>query len=208
MNENRTNGIDVSVYQGKIDFKKVKQSGIDFVIIKAGEKHSEHSSFLEDYNNAMDAGLHVGAYWFSRALSADDAREEASYCIRTISGKKFDYPIYFDMEKIEQFEKGKTVCSDMVDAFCSTLNKAGYLSGLYISRSPLQTYISDDIAKKYPLWIAEYSESGCHYDGDIGIWQHSCKGTCDGISGYVDLDYGYVDYPSYIIEHGLNGYGT
>ena len=198
-------GIDVSGYQGDIDFQKVKQSGIDFVIIKAGEQYNKSGSFEENYKKAKAAGMHIGAYWFSRAMSADDARKEASFCITTISGKQFDYPIYWDLEDARQFQKGKNFCSEIVDVFCQALEGAGYFAGLYISRAPLQTYISDEVAKRYALWIADYSTK---YSYSSGIWQYSGQGSCSGINGPVDLDYGYTDYPSIIKSKGLNGYGS
>lgn len=199
-------GIDISGYQGEIDFEKVKQSGVDFVLIKADEKYSQSESFSTNYMKAKAAGLHVGAYWFSRAMSAEDAQKEAECCIRTISGKQFDYPIYYDLEDPRQFNKDKVSCSGIVNLFCKALEDSQYFSGLYMSRSPLETYISEEVAKRYALWIAEYA-SQCHYDGDFGIWQYSGSGSCAGITGTVDLDYGYIDYPSIIKHSGLNGYG-
>lgn len=198
-------GIDISGYQGEVDFEKVKQSGVDFVIIKAGEQYAESKFFSANYTKAKAAGLYVGAYWFSRAMSAKDAQKEAECCIRTISGKQFDYPIYYDLEEQAQFEKGKDFCSGIVDLFCKTLELSGYYAGLYMSRSPLETCISEEVAKRYALWIAEYA-SQCHYNGDFGLWQYSGSGSCPGIISTVDLDYGYIDYPSMIKIRGLNGY--
>lgn len=201
-----THGIDISGYQGDVDFEKVKQSGIDFVIIKAGEQYAESKSFSANYAKAKAAGLHVGAYWFSRAMSAEDAQAEAECCVKTISGKQFDYPIYYDLEDPKQFEKGKDVCSKIVDTFCKALEDSQYYPGLYMSRFPLQAYISEEVARRYALWIAEYATE-CGYSGDFGLWQRSGSGSCPGINGSVDLDNGYVDYPSIIKRAGLNGYG-
>ncbi len=95
----------------------------------------------------------------------------------------------------------------MVCAFCDVLEKAGYWAGLYTSRSPLGTHIEDDIKTRYALWIAEYG-SKLNYSASVGIWQHSCKGSVNGISGDVDLNTGYIDYPTKVKAAGLNGYGA
>jgi hypothetical protein len=93
----------------------------------------------------------------------------------------------------------------MVKAFCDTLENAGYFGGLYISRSPLQSYISPEVAGRYSLWIAEYG-SKCNYDGLYGMWQYSSTGRISGINGSVDLDECYVDYPTLIKSGGFNGF--
>jgi GH25 family lysozyme M1 (1,4-beta-N-acetylmuramidase) len=201
-------GIDISQYQKNIDFAKVKASGIDYVIIRAGYgKYTKQKDpqFETHYKNATAAGLSVGAYWYSYASSVEDAKLEAQACLAVIKGKKFDYPIYFDLEESTQFAKGKSFCDSIVKAFCGELESAGYYAGLYISRSPLQQYISTDVANKYALWIAEYATK-CNYSGDYGMWQYTSSGTVNGISGNVDRDYCYVDYPTKIKSAGKNGY--
>lgn len=203
-------GIDVSQWQGNIDFNAVKKSGIDFVIIRAGygrEISQKDPYFEQNYKRAKSAGLNVGAYWYSYAISESDAKKEAQTCMQVISGKTFEYPIYFDLEEQFQFAKGTIFCSSLVRAFCDTLNAAGYYSGLYISRSPLQNYIAADVKEKYPLWIAEYN-STLNYSGKYGIWQNSDKGRINGISGNVDTDISHVDYPSIIKNGGYNGFSN
>lgn len=200
-------GIDVSKHQGNIDFEKVKASGIDFVIIRAGygrDISQKDKYFEQNYSRAKAAGLKVGAYWYSYAVSVDDVKQEAEACLEAIKGKTFEYPIYFDLEEQSQFAKGKNFCDNLVKTFCNTLEHNGYWAGLYISRSPLQTHISSDVAKRYALWIAEYSDK-CKYDGDYGMWQYSSKGKISGVSGNVDCDYCYIDYPTAIAKKGLNG---
>lgn len=201
-------GIDVSEWQGDIDFAKVKASGIDFVIIRAGfGKYIKQKDpkFEQNYKRAKAAHLNVGVYWYSYAATVEDARREADICLEVIKGKQFEYPIYFDLEEQSQFAKGRTFCSDLVKAFCDRLEKAGYFAGLYISRSPLQQYISADVAKRYALWIAEYG-SKCNYNGTYGIWQYSSTGRVNGISGSVDMDISYVNYPKIIKDGGFNGF--
>lgn len=201
-------GIDVSKHQGNVNFEKVKASGIDFVIIRAGygkDISQKDKYFEQNYKSAKAAGLKVGAYWYSYADTVDEVKQEAKVCIQAIKGKTFEYPIYFDLEESSQFSKGKSFCDSLVKTFCNELEKAGYWAGLYISRSPLQTHLSSSVAKRYALWIAEYNDK-CNYSGDYGMWQYSSKGKVSGVSGNVDMDYCYVDYPNLIKNKGLNGY--
>lgn len=125
--------------------------------------------------------------------------------MKIIKGKQFDFPIFFDLEERSQFAKGRDHCDSLVKAFCGELEKNGWFAGLYISRSPLQTYISPNVAKRYALWVAEYG-SHCNYSGSYGIWQYSSNGRVSGISGNVDLDSAAVDYPTVIRKGGFNGY--
>ena len=201
-------GIDVSNWQGNIDFDKVKNSGVDFVIIRAGfgkYEYQKDECFEQNYKRAKAAGLNVGAYWFSYATSVQDAIQEANVFLKIVSGKEFEYPLYFDLETQDAFNCGARVCSEMVKAFCNTLENAGYFAGLYISRSPLQSYITDEVAKRYALWVAEYGNR-LNWDGDFGIWQNSSTWAVSGIDGCVDHDYSYIDYPSIIKAGGFNGF--
>ena len=202
-------GIDISEHQGyNVDFAKVKAAGVDLVILRAGYGRyikQKDPTFEGNYKRAKAAGLNVGVYWYSYATTPADAKTEAQTCLEAIKGKKFEYPIYFDLEEAKQFSTGKNNCSAMVEAFCTVLEKAGYFAGLYMSRSPLTQYITADVQKKYALWIAEYN-SKCNYSGAFGIWQNSSTWRVAGIGGNVDHDCSYVDYPKLIINGGFNGY--
>ena len=201
-------GIDVSAWQGKIDFNKVKAAGIDFVIIRAGygrEVSQKDVWFERNYAAAKAAGLQVGAYWYSYATSADDARREAWACLNCIAGKKFEYPIFFDLEEGWQLAKGTSFCSSLVSAFCSELEKAHYYAGFYTSTSFANNCLSYDVRTRYAYWAAEWGGS-VHYAQPYGIWQYSGNGRVNGVNGAVDLDCAYIDYPSVIKEFGLNGY--
>lgn len=204
-----TKGIDVSSWQGEIDFKAVKAAGIKFVIIRAGfgrDVTQKDNRFEQNYKNAKAAGLSVGAYWYSYAVSAEDALKEAKACIEVIKGKQFDYPIYLDLEEPSQFVKGKAFCNNIVKTFCSELERNGYYAGLYCSASPLKDYVSKDVASKYALWVAQYYNKCTYTDNPVGIWQHTSTARIDGINGNVDCDIGYVDYSSIIKNGGFNGY--
>ena len=202
-------GIDVSSWQGNIDFAKVKASGIDFVIIRAGygrEKRQNDNCFELNYRNAKAAGLNVGAYWYSYADSAEDAVKEARACMEVIKGKKFEYPIYFDLEEQSQFAKGRNFCDSVIKAFCGELEKNGYLAGLYCSTYYLNNYISNAVAGKYALWVAQYNYRCTYTANKYGIWQYSSEGRINGISGNVDMDYCYTDYQNIVKNGGYNGY--
>lgn len=202
-----TKGIDVSTWQGNIDFSKVKAAGIDFVIIRAGygrEISQKDKYFEQNYKNAKAAGLNVGAYWYSYAVSAADAVTEAQTCLKAIAGKQFEYPIYFDLEESSQFAKGKAFCNSLVKSFCGEIEKAGYFAGLYCSTSYLNNCISEDVRKRYAVWVAQYN-STCTYGGPYGIWQYGI-GKVNGISGDCDMDISYIDYPTIIKNAGLNGF--
>ena len=202
-------GIDVSSWQGNIDFGKVKASGIDFVIIRAGfgrEVSQKDNCFEQNYSAAKAAGLDVGAYWYSYADSAEDAVREAKACMEVIKGKKFEYPIYFDLEEQSQFAKGKNFCDSVIKAFCGELEKNGYLAGLYCSTYYLNNFVSNNVAGKYPLWVAQYNYRCTYTANKYGIWQYSSEGRVNGISDNVDMDYCYVDYPTIVKNGGYNGY--
>lgn len=202
-------GIDVSYCQQKIDWVKVKASGkVSFALIRAGFgkilKNQVDDYFEENYAGCQKSGIPCGAFWYSYATSAAEARQEASVCLQVLQGKQFAYPIYFDLEEKKQFALGKQVCSEMVEAFCSTLEQAGYYAGLYCSTFYLENYVTESVRNRYTVWCADYS-SECGYSGNYGIWQKGC-GTISGINGDVDLDECYIDYPTIIKNAGLNGF--
>ena len=202
-----SNGIDLSCHNGSIDWTKVKA---DFVILRAGygKESSQKDNRFEEYSAGAKAhGIPVGAYWYSYAMSIEEAIQEAEVFISTIKGKQFEYPVFYDVEESKQFALGKEKLSAIIRAFLERVEAAGYFVGLYGSASSLTTHTADDIKRKYAIWLAHWCDS-TNYSDAYGIWQHSCKGKVDGISGDVDLDKCYVDYPERIKTKGLNGYGV
>ncbi|MDE6729018.1 MAG: hypothetical protein K2J80_13945, partial [Oscillospiraceae bacterium] len=198
-------GIDVSGWQGNIDFKAVKESGIDFVIVKAGESDFTVESWERNYAGAKEVGLMVGAYWYSQAVTIEEGKTEARTFIKALSGKRFEFPVYFDIEESKQFDLGMDFCTRLVDAFCGELENAGYCAGVYCSTYWYTNYVNDQVRVKRPTWIAEYNRA-CNYGGSYGIWQHSCVGRVSGIAGDVDLNWGYIDYSKYIKANKCSGY--
>ena len=201
-------GIDVSVHNGKIDWQKVKNAGIDFAILRAGYGRlasQKDEKFEQNYSSAKAAGIPIGAYWYSYAMSEDEARLEADVFLSIIKGKQFEFPVYYDVEEQKQFALGKEKVSAIMRAFLERVEASGYFVGLYGSASSLNTHTSDDIKSRYTIWLAHWVNQ-TSYGGAYGIWQHSEKGRVDGINGNVDLDIGYKDFPTIIKGKGLNGW--
>lgn len=211
-------GIDVSYSQGNINWSHVKADGVKFALIRAGygrESSQKDSQFENNYAGCKSNGIPCGAYWYSYAKSAEEAKQEAKVFLQVIKGKSFEYPVYIDLEEKSQFALGKKICSDIVQAFCDVMENAGYYAGLYCSTSYLDSHISDSIKNRYAIWVAQYNDK-CTYTGDYGIWQHSVAGHPEhdyvragkvyGVDGQCDLDYAYVDYPYIIKAAGLNGF--
>ena len=208
-------GIDVSEWQGVIDWAKAKAGGIKFAILRAGISSRADKCFATNYAACENAGIPAGAYWYCTATTVADAKAQAKLFLQIISGKKFAYPVYMDLEEHEQFALGKAKCSELADAFLTVLEQAGYFAGLYCSTSYLQQYLTDSIRSRYAIWVAQYYTS-CTYDGDYGIWQYNVAGNAEydiigqksipGIVGECDMDYCYTDYPTIIKNAGLNGF--
>lgn len=200
-------GIDVSAHNGDIDWEKV---GTDFAILRSGYGRfasQKDLKFETNYTNAKRCGIPVGTYWYSYAMTPQEAVEEADLFLSVINGKQFEYPVFYDVEESAQFELGKTAVSAIIRAFLERVESAGYFVGLYTSYSALVNYIEDDIKSRYAVWLAHWT-SQTYYSGAYGIWQNGCKGNIQGIFGDVDTDICYVDYPSVIISNGLNGYSS
>lgn len=198
------NGIDVSQWQGNIDWQKMKDSGqVDFAIIKAGYgkiASQVDPKFRENMKNAQAAGMDVGVYWFSYAMSVEEARKEAYACLEVIKDYSFTYPVYYDFEYGDALNSlAVPILSQMVSEFCTILQDNGYTVGVYGSGSYLQTHIYSQVLEKYHVWVAEVDTPAVsYYKGDYGMWQHNWEGRVPGISGDVDLDICYYDYPAVI----------
>ncbi len=199
-------GIDVSEHQGRIDWTAVKNSGlVDFAIIRAGYgKLADQidDNFIYNIENAQANGIDVGIYWFSYASTVEEAKLEAEVCYEIIKDYKFNYPVYFDFE-YEATLNGNTpaILSAMVDTFCTTLQQKGYYTGVYSYASCLESKIYRHVLEKYDVWVAQYKDVLDAYSGHYGIWQYASTGSVPGISGNVDMNYCYRDYPSVVGEN-------
>lgn len=196
-------GIDVSVWQGNIDWKKVKNSGVEFAIIRTGygrnDPNQVDKKFKQNISGAKAAGIKLGAYHYSYAESTEDAANEAEFCLSILDGEKLDLPIYFDIEDSSIANKhDKNVRTQMCIAFCSEIEKAGYWAGVYANLNWFNNYLNkDELAKKYTLWLAQYYDTN---DMPCDIWQYTSSGKVDGISGNVDMNIMYRDLISEIGE--------
>lgn len=208
---NDLKGIDVSTWQGHyVDFDKVKKQGYNFVIIRAGfgrDKTQIDNCFIENYNKAKKAGLKVGAYWYSYAVSPDDAKQEAKACIEVLKGKQFEMPIYYDVEENDIANKSVSEIRNIIANFISTMREAKYYTGITSYLSLLEK-IGTDFCNKYPVWVAQYYNK-CTYSGNYQIWQHTSTAKVNGINGGVDEDIYYInkmDFEKYIKSNGFNGF--
>lgn len=197
-------GIDVSTWQGQIDWEKAKKE-IDFVILRLGfgVKTLDNTAKrnIEELNRL---GIPYGVYWFSYAYTEEMARNEAKKAIEYLKelGANLSYPVYFDWEGDSRDyakKKGVTVSNDllrkMATAFCEELKKAGYYPGIYSNPSYIKNYYGADIFKKCDLWLAHWVSKTSY---EANVWQYSDQGTVAGINGRVDMNYCYVDYPAII----------
>lgn len=215
-------GIDVSSsgQGGKTDFQKVKSSGIDFVILAAGfsgngkgDKPSTDTStpptvpstyFEKDYANAEKAGLKIGIYYYSYAQNTAEAICDAKDVLRFIKGKKIEYPIYYDLEDRTIRGLSKQKLTEIALAFTTEIQKAGYMAGIYASLDWFETKLDyNTLSTNCEIWLAQWNSS---HNLSCGLWQYSDTGKVGGISGNVDLNYAYRDYPTLIRLKGLNGF--
>lgn len=204
-------GIDVSRWQGDIAWDKVKASGVEFAIIKAGGSDSGFYTdikFEQNYAGAKAAGVPVGAYYFvgPKCTSYEDGAADAQRFLEILEGKQFEYPVYIDLESTDRAAKaGATqACIGFVDV----MEAAGYYCGIYASDisgfcERLDITKLDGIDK----WVARYGSKPT-YVKEYGMWQNSNTGEVNGISGDVDMNEAYKDYPTLMKTKGLNGFAA
>lgn len=204
-------GIDISKHNGAVNWSHVKADGVQFAILRAGygkEASQKDTQFENNYAGCKSNGVPVGVYWYSYATTPAEAKQEAAVCLSVIKGKTFEYPVYFDIEEPSVLAKGKAVCTAIAKAFLETVEKAGYFVGIYSSKSHLESCFTEELRTRYAVWVAHYGVDKTTYHGQHGIWQKSSTGKVYGISGNVDVNECYVDYPAAIKKKGLNGFKT
>ena len=203
-------GIDVSKWQGDFNFKQAKSEGVQFAILRGAYACSKDTKFESYYKTCEALNLPVGVYHYSMAKSVSEARTEANFLINNVlKGKQFEYPIYMDVEDKVQRDLGKNLLTEIVIAFCDTLEKAGYYVGIYSSGSFFSTYMNESKLERFDKWIAHWSKQ-CSYKGNYGMWQFGGETNeirSNRVAGVVcDQNYALKDYPKIIKEKGLNGY--
>ena len=195
-------GIDVSRWNQLIDWKKVKEDGIEFAIIRCGYRGATSGSLVLDpmyeYNirGAIEAGIPVGVYFFTQAMSEVEAIEEASMVIRLIEDYDVDYPVFLDSESAGGNGRADSLEADertkYHKAFLETIASAGYETGVYASKNWLNNRLDMTQLSQYKVWLAEYADAPT-YDKYYDMWQYTSKGKVNGIETRVDLDMCYMN---------------
>ncbi len=194
-------GIDVSYYQGNINWTSVANSGlVDFAIIRTGYGGENWSTqkdtcFEQNYSGCVANNIPVGVYHFSYATTPEMAKKEAEFCLYILNGRKLDYPVFYDIETAAHRAMDSTTMAAIVEAFCSTIEAAGYDAALYSSPTLYNSCLSSPTLDKYDRWVAHYGVDRPNFYKDFTIWQSGFR-TVPGISGNVDANYGYKDYAS------------
>ena len=205
-------GIDISYHNGEIDFSKLK-SQVDFIIMRSGYGtktiNSKEVKFDIYYEEAKKQNIPVGTYWYCYAETPAEALEEAKTFLNKVKGKKFEYPVFYDVEEQNILKTGKENVSNIMRAFLEEVEKNGYLVGIYCSAYYLKNLVDDNIKNKYEIWVAQWGQNidKPKYDGKWDIWQYTSDGHIDGIqSQRVDLDFSNKNYEEIIKSSGKNGY--
>lgn len=201
-------GIDVCEFQGKIDWEKVKADGVDFAILRAtyGTSNTD-SRFKRNADECTRLGIPFGVYVYSYALSVQGAINEAKHLLDVIKGYKLSYPVIIDMEDADGYKKkfGMPSNSTLVDICakeCEMFEEAGYYAMIYASKSWFDTKLKSSKLDRYDKWIAWWYSKAKFDTNEYGMWQYSSSGSVNGISGRIDVDIAYKDYPSKILKGG------
>ena len=195
-------GIDVSKWNGSIDWKAVKNSGISYVIIRCGYRGSTEgklivdSRFAENIQGANAAGLKVGVYFYSQAVDEIEAVEEASMVLDQIRNYKISYPVFLDVESSGGRGDGisKETRTAVCRAFCQTIKNSGYAAGIYANKTWLNERIDSGQLGAYRIWLAQYAATPSYTRTRYDIWQYSSKGRVSGMNGDVDMNISYMGY--------------
>ncbi|WP_164489111.1 glycoside hydrolase family 25 protein [Ruminococcus sp. Marseille-P6503] len=196
--EGRFYGIDVSSWQGVIEWNRVKSSrNRHFAMLRAAYGLERDDRFEENYREAVKAGIPVGAYLYSLALNEQEAAAEADFMLELIRGKDLRYPVALDIEERSQARLGKERVSAIAEAFCSRIQSAGYYAMIYSYESFLTSLLDESVLRKYDIWAADI---GATPSISYGIHQYSFRGQVEGIKGGCDLDVSLKNYPEIISQ--------
>ena len=218
--------LDISSHNavGYFDWAKMKEAGVMGVIIRvggrgygSGKSLYNDTAFYQHYQGAKSVGMHVGAYFFSYALTEAEAREEAQMTIDTLRSynAELDMPVYIDLEDYAESDyvdyqhqnAGKDVCMMVVNTFCDMIEEAGYYPGIYTNKYFAETLYDVSVFEGRALWLAQYNDTCTYTASPIGMWQYGASGNISGYSGqYVDVNRCYVNYPALIGTTGYKGH--
>ena len=201
LNTGTVMGIDISKHNGNIDWNAVKNSGVQYVILRCGYRGSasgvlvEDQKFKSNIQGATAAGLKVGIYFFSQAVNEVEAVEEASMTLSLIKKYRITYPVYIDVESANGRADGisKAARTSVINAFCQTIRNSGYTPGLYANKNWLTEKINTGALGGCKIWLAQYVAAPT-YGGRYEMWQYSSRGSIAGIKGNVDLNISYMSY--------------
>lgn len=197
----KANCIDISHYQGKVDFKKVSASGIEYLILKCSESTGKDSTFERNYTDSKGLFKAVGCYIFNRATTVAAAEKEANFAVNCLKDKDLPLGVWLDVEATSLREIGKAALNKIIDTEAAILQKAGFKVGVYTGFAWYKSVIDvNHLIAKYPIWLARYANDGYyheslstrHLDG-VMMWQYSGHGKVDGIKGNVDMDVTYCN---------------
>ena len=205
-------GIDVSYHNGTIDWKRVKQSEVEYAIIRCGygtnDKNQDDKKWEENVKGCIDNNIPYGVYLYSYADTVEKASSEADHAIRLLQGKKFKYPVYYDLEEDAIRKKlSKTEIANIAKTFCNKLSAKGYTVGIYANKDWFTNYLTDSCFNNWTKWVAQYN-TVCNYQGKYDMWQCSSTGRVPGISGNVDLNYSYSPFENSYGGGNTNNGGT
>ncbi|MBQ9989624.1 MAG: Ig-like domain-containing protein [Lachnospiraceae bacterium] len=194
-------GIDVSTWNGNINWTQVKNAGVSYVIIRTGFRGSTQGALIEDarfkqnIQGATAAGLKVGVYFFTQAINEVEAVEEASMVLSQIKNYKITYPVFIDVEssggRADGLDAGTR--TKVINAFCQTIQNGGYRAGIYANKTWLNQKMNISALSGYKIWLAQYNTQ-VTYGGRYDMWQYSDKGRISGISTNVDMNLSYMSY--------------
>ncbi len=201
-------GIDVSKWQGDIDWKKVANDNIDFAMIRSSYGFEDTDPKLKaNVNGCKKYNIDYGFYHYTYAKNVSEAKKEAKYFLKTIRNYSPDYPLVLDIEENFYKKMSRKKVTDIVVTFMEELEDAGYYAMIYCSPSFINECLDMSRIKDYDIWIACWGDNeklNTYYDGHYGMWQYTDEGSVAGIKGDVDLDYAYKDYADIIDRYGLN----
>ena len=196
-------GIDVSEFQGNINWDKVKADGIEFAILKLGniydyDANYKDSKFDTNYKNARANGIKIGAYIYNYCNTIDTLKKGLEWAIKKLEGKELDLPFYLDMEDKDIQGETKETLTNQCNEFAKYVESKGYQAGVYANVNWLKNELNpNDFDKKISVWVAQYYKE-CQYTGKYDIWQYASDGKVDGISGRCDMNYYYGELKDYI----------
>ena len=208
-------GIDVSKWQGaKFDFDRAKSEGVEFVILRGAYSNGKDTLFDKYYAVCKELCLPVGVYQYSMARTVEEAKEEAEFLYHNVlNGRKFEYPIYIDIEDKTQLALSRDVLTDIAAAWCDYLEAKKYFVGIYAGKYTFRDQMDDSRLKRYTHWVPLWGKECTYEDKSVlGMWQFggdTNKLRSNQIAGVVcDQNYAYIDFPDAVKANLLNGYGN